>query len=523
MLANTAARRHFNADPHSFQAVKFLHQFQQRWSVVLQRAQSHLVPARLSAVCEGRQEEGDIKLYNKECISNTQQQQQHPLACTIRHGEAQRQACYQGGLQGRGGSYSARIQTSLPSIQHRTDAAAGTRSSAQFAGANAASLLLPSPLLTAPRATSPRPQHPCTSNTYEVGQGCTTGATSKSPRALRAARRKKVARPEGTRPIDSNLLPEPQHGEFAQREGSTAPTELALGGCHSRAEGMNPQLDQPEEVERLEEATEEHGPSAVGAAAAAVADADAVAVAEAVVAAVAEVAVAAVPEAAAAAVAEAADEAVAVSVDVSMAEAGEAAAGAVAAGTAEAVSAATAAAETLAEVGFAVKTIAASGDSSISPSATAPVVLPLAEGQGPKAGQGRVEEAEMASPQAPGAVAVALLQRDGAGIMRWWMWWLTLRPPERLLLPRPQTHRGTVRWRVIDWVPGLARLLAEAVGSRRRSFVPSQHRGGTEQGWNLAPCDPSWAGFCKGSRNKCKRISRHVRDNVRQWRPARPT
>ncbi|CAI7884465.1 unnamed protein product [Closterium sp. NIES-54] len=430
MLANTAARRHFNADPHSFQAVKFLHQFQQRWSVVLQRAQSHLVPAafggrrlpaRLSAVCEGRQEEGDIKLYNKECISNTQQQQQqHPLACTIRHGEAQRQACYQGGLQGRGGCYSARIQTSLPSIQRRTDAVAGTRSSA--------SLLLPSPPLTAPRATSPRPQHPCTSNTYEVGQGRTTGATSKSPRALRAARHEEVARPEGTRPIDSNLLPEPQHGEFARQEGSTAPTELALGGCHSRAEGMNPQLDQPEEVERLEEATEEHGPSAVGAAAAAVADADAVAVAEAVVAAVAEAAVAVVPEAATAAVAEAADKVVAASVDASMAEAGEAAAGAVAVGTAEAVSAeavsaeavsaVAAAAETLAEVGFAVRTIAASGGSSISPSATALVVLPLAEGQGPKAGQGQAEEAEMASPQAPGAAAVALLQRDGAGIMR---------------------------------------------------------------------------------------------------------
>ncbi|CAI7880563.1 unnamed protein product [Closterium sp. NIES-54] len=40
LLADTAARRHFNADSKSFFAAKFLHQFRQRWSVALQRAQS---------------------------------------------------------------------------------------------------------------------------------------------------------------------------------------------------------------------------------------------------------------------------------------------------------------------------------------------------------------------------------------------------------------------------------------------------------------------------------------------------
>ncbi|GJP50706.1 hypothetical protein CLOM_g9851 [Closterium sp. NIES-68] len=34
------ARRLFNADPSSYQAAKLLHQFRQRWSVTLQRAQA---------------------------------------------------------------------------------------------------------------------------------------------------------------------------------------------------------------------------------------------------------------------------------------------------------------------------------------------------------------------------------------------------------------------------------------------------------------------------------------------------
>ncbi|CAI7856935.1 unnamed protein product [Closterium sp. NIES-54] len=40
LLADTGARRLFNAAPSSYQATKLLHQFRQRWSVALQRAQS---------------------------------------------------------------------------------------------------------------------------------------------------------------------------------------------------------------------------------------------------------------------------------------------------------------------------------------------------------------------------------------------------------------------------------------------------------------------------------------------------
>ncbi|CAI7890627.1 unnamed protein product [Closterium sp. NIES-54] len=40
LLADTTARRHFNADSKSYYAPKFLHQFRQRWLVALQRAQS---------------------------------------------------------------------------------------------------------------------------------------------------------------------------------------------------------------------------------------------------------------------------------------------------------------------------------------------------------------------------------------------------------------------------------------------------------------------------------------------------
>ncbi|CAI7851510.1 unnamed protein product [Closterium sp. NIES-54] len=40
LLADTAARRLFNAPPSSYQATKLLHQFRQRWSVALQQAQS---------------------------------------------------------------------------------------------------------------------------------------------------------------------------------------------------------------------------------------------------------------------------------------------------------------------------------------------------------------------------------------------------------------------------------------------------------------------------------------------------
>ncbi|CAI7852830.1 unnamed protein product [Closterium sp. NIES-54] len=54
LLAETAARRHFNAQPHSFHAARFLHLFRQRWSCALQRAQSvgYLIKSSQAAVVE---------------------------------------------------------------------------------------------------------------------------------------------------------------------------------------------------------------------------------------------------------------------------------------------------------------------------------------------------------------------------------------------------------------------------------------------------------------------------------------
>ncbi|CAI7734279.1 unnamed protein product [Closterium sp. NIES-53] len=54
LLADTAARRHFNAQPHSFHAARFLHLFRQRWSMALQRAQlvGYLIKLSQAAVAE---------------------------------------------------------------------------------------------------------------------------------------------------------------------------------------------------------------------------------------------------------------------------------------------------------------------------------------------------------------------------------------------------------------------------------------------------------------------------------------
>ncbi|CAI7933694.1 unnamed protein product [Closterium sp. NIES-54] len=54
LQADTAARHHFNAQPHSFHAARFLHLFRQRWSVALQRAQSvgYLIKSSQAAVAE---------------------------------------------------------------------------------------------------------------------------------------------------------------------------------------------------------------------------------------------------------------------------------------------------------------------------------------------------------------------------------------------------------------------------------------------------------------------------------------
>ncbi|CAI7731089.1 unnamed protein product [Closterium sp. NIES-53] len=71
LLADTAARRYFNADSKSFQAAKFLHQFRQRWSVALQRAQSvgYLLKSSEAAAAENPPVGGiGAELYLGDCF-----------------------------------------------------------------------------------------------------------------------------------------------------------------------------------------------------------------------------------------------------------------------------------------------------------------------------------------------------------------------------------------------------------------------------------------------------------------------
>ncbi|CAI7844155.1 unnamed protein product [Closterium sp. NIES-54] len=72
LLADTAARRYFNADSKSFQAAKFLHQFRQRWSVALQRAQSvgYLLNSSEAAAAENPPVGGiGAELYLGDCFA----------------------------------------------------------------------------------------------------------------------------------------------------------------------------------------------------------------------------------------------------------------------------------------------------------------------------------------------------------------------------------------------------------------------------------------------------------------------
>ncbi|CAI7844014.1 unnamed protein product [Closterium sp. NIES-53] len=54
LLAETTARRFFNAEPSSYQAAKLLHQYRQRWSVALQWGQSigYLKKCNIAAAVE---------------------------------------------------------------------------------------------------------------------------------------------------------------------------------------------------------------------------------------------------------------------------------------------------------------------------------------------------------------------------------------------------------------------------------------------------------------------------------------
>ncbi|CAI7848962.1 unnamed protein product [Closterium sp. NIES-54] len=72
LLADMAARRYFNADSKSFQAAKFLHQFRQRWSVALQRAQSvgYLLKSSEAAAAENPPVGGiGAELYLGDCFA----------------------------------------------------------------------------------------------------------------------------------------------------------------------------------------------------------------------------------------------------------------------------------------------------------------------------------------------------------------------------------------------------------------------------------------------------------------------
>ncbi|CAI7799099.1 unnamed protein product [Closterium sp. NIES-53] len=72
LLADTAARRHFNAQPHSFHAARFLHLFRQRWSVALQRAQSvgYLIKLSQAAIAENPPVGGvQSKLHLEDCCA----------------------------------------------------------------------------------------------------------------------------------------------------------------------------------------------------------------------------------------------------------------------------------------------------------------------------------------------------------------------------------------------------------------------------------------------------------------------
>ncbi|CAI7794337.1 unnamed protein product [Closterium sp. NIES-54] len=72
LLADTAARQYFNANSKSFQAAKFLHQFRQRWSVALQRAQlvGYLLKSSEAAAAENPPVGGiGAELYLGDCFA----------------------------------------------------------------------------------------------------------------------------------------------------------------------------------------------------------------------------------------------------------------------------------------------------------------------------------------------------------------------------------------------------------------------------------------------------------------------
>ncbi|CAI5931789.1 unnamed protein product [Closterium sp. NIES-65] len=173
-------------------------------------------------------------------------------------------------------------------------------------------------------------------------------------------------------------------------------------------------------------------------------------------------------------------------------------------------------------------TAAASGNVLVSPAAGRPATMPPPLDEGPSAKEVQGEQRLADSPAPVGAespptleapvIAAAVAEVVGRQeqppserLRR-----LPLSPPERVQLPWPQACRSTAGRRVILRVPRSLPLSAPPRRGGSRSCAPSQHRGGLEQGWDLGPRDPSWAGFGKSSRHQGKRVCCHLHPSLQR-------
>ncbi|CAI5994527.1 unnamed protein product [Closterium sp. NIES-64] len=162
---------------------------------------------------------------------------------------------------------------------------------------------------------------------------------------------------------------------------------------------------------------------------------------------------------------------------------------------------------------------AASGGGSASPTAIPQAWQP--EELGPPVAQERTEAVVLAASPEPvtasvlaAAVTAATGEQDGARTEEGAP--VAAANAETSAAAEGASTQGHDLGGVVDRVVEPARLPAPPAG--RRSFEPSQHRGGPEQGWDLVPRDPSWAGFCKGSCHKGKSVTCHLQGLARQRR-----
>ncbi|CAI5958226.1 unnamed protein product [Closterium sp. NIES-65] len=123
----------------------------------------------------------------------------------------------------------------------------GSQARSQSGGGTAATPPRPTLPLTAPRAASPRSAPPAALGSREAGRARTTGASSKSPRASRVARRETEAHQE------------PPLREEAGQEASPVPTNAAQGDRHRGTDGTTAGQVLTEGFVRAGEETEEHG------------------------------------------------------------------------------------------------------------------------------------------------------------------------------------------------------------------------------------------------------------------------